>query len=255
MANSHKAIDLSVETFGNIKGKPYSFAVLPWGSTEPHNYHLPYLTDCYLAHEIAINAVEKAWDKYGAHGMVLPVIPLGSQNPGQRELPFCIHARYETQKQVLSDVVESLNFQGIKILVIMSGHGGNSFKPMVRDLSVDYPEMLIVICEWFAVEPRQNYFEESFDDHAGEMETSVMLHYRKELVNLEVAGSGDSRSFNIESLNKKVGWVPRNWAKTSDDTGVGNPQKATAEKGAEYAEVVTDKIAKLFSELVNENVY
>ncbi len=251
--NSH--IDLSVETYGNIKGKPYSFAVLPWGATEPHNYHLPYLTDCYLAHDIAVDAVGKAWLEYGVRGMVLPAIPLGAQNPGQRELPFCIHARYETQKLVLSDIVESLNKQDIHILIIMNGHGGNSFKPMIRDLTIDYPEMLIVNCDWFAVEPRKGYFEEEFDDHAGEQETSVMMHYRPDLVNLEIAGNGDSKAFAIESLNKKIGWVPRDWSKASFDTGVGNPKKSTAIKGAKYADVVTDKIAVLFNELVNKNLY
>lgn len=255
MKNREKHIDLSIETYGKIKGNPYSFAVLPWGSTEPHNYHLPYLTDCYLAHDIAVDAVAKAVDKYGVQGMVLPVIPLGSQNPGQRELPFCIHARYETQKLVLTDIVESLEFQNISILVIMSGHGGNSFKPMIRDLSVDFPEMLIVSCEWFAVESRKGYFEEEIDDHAGELETSVMLHYRGDLVDMNIAGDGRSKPFNLESLNNKTGWIPRDWSKTSEDTGVGNPLKATAAKGARYAEAVTDKIAMLFNELVNKSLY
>jgi len=255
MKDNNTHVDLSIESYGNIKGKPYSFAVLPWGSTEPHNYHLPYLTDCWLAHDIAVDAVEKALNKYELNGMVLPVIPLGSQNPGQRELPFCIHTRYETQKLILSDIVESLDFQKIRILVIMSGHGGNNFKSMIRDLSVDYPEMLIVNCEWFAIEPGKGYFEEDIDDHAGELETSVMMHYRKELVNLEVAGEGKSKSFNIESLNKKVGWVPRDWSKASEDTGVGNPRKASVQKGADYANAVTDKIAMLFNELVNKSLY
>lgn len=253
--SNNTPMDLSVETYGETKGIPYSFAVLPWGSTEPHNYHLPYLTDCYLAHDIAVNAVDKAWFKYGVQGMVLPVIPLGSQNPGQRELPFCLHARYETQKHILTDIVESLNFQNIHALIIISGHGGNNFKPMVRDLSVDYPGMLIVICEWFAIESRQGYFEEDFDDHAGEMETSVMMHYRKELVNIKAAGNGQSTPFNIESLNNKVGWIPRNWAKSSIDTGVGNPEKSSAEKGRRYAKIVTDKIAMLFNEIVNKSLY
>lgn len=255
MNNANKHIDLSVETYGNVKGRPYSFAVLPWGSTEPHNYHLPYLTDCYLAHDIAVNATDKAWIKYGVNGMVLPTIPLGSQNPGQRELPFCLHARYETQKHILTDIVESLAYQNIKILIIVNGHGGNNFKSMVRDLLIDYPEMTIVICDWFAVEPRENYFEEEVDDHAGEMETSVVMYYHPELVDMESAGNGESRPFNIESLNRKVGWVPRNWAKTTTDTGVGNPSKASVEKGKRYAEVVTDKIAMLFNELVNKSLY
>jgi creatinine amidohydrolase len=254
MTEEKKHIDLQKETYGNLKGRPYSYAVLPWGATEPHNYHLPYLTDCYLAHDIAVDAVEKAWTKYGVKGMVLPAIPLGAQNPGQRELPFCLHTRYETQKHILSDIVESLNYQGIRILVIMNGHGGNSFKPMIRDLCVDYPQMLIVSCDWFAVESQSGYFENK-DDHAGEMETSVMMYYHPELVNLETAGDGASRLFNIESLNNKVGWIPRNWAETTADTGVGNPGKSSAAKGKIFAEVVTDKIARLFDELVNKTIY
>jgi creatinine amidohydrolase len=248
-------IDLAIENYGNVKELEYSYAVLPWGATEPHNHHLPYLTDCYLAHDVAVEAVGKDWSTYNVRGMVLPTIPLGAQNPGQRELPFCIHARYETQKLVLTDIVESLRFQGIRILVIMNGHGGNSFKPMIRDLTIDYPEMLIVLCDWFAVEPREGYFEEKFDDHAGEQETSVMLHYHPELIDLSTAGNGTSRPFNIESLNKKVGWAPRDWAKASIDTGVGNPKRSTAEKGARYISVVTDKIALLLKELVEKKLY
>ncbi|MDR1090668.1 MAG: creatininase family protein [Prevotella sp.] len=254
MTEEKKYIDLQKETYGNLKGLPYSYAVLPWGATEPHNYHLPYLTDCYLAHDIAVDAVEKAWAEYGVKGMVLPPIPLGAQNPGQRELPFCLHTRYETQKHILSDIVESLNYQGIHILVIMNGHGGNSFKPMVRDLCVDYPQMLIVSCDWFAVESQSGYFENK-DDHAGEMETSVMMHYHPGLVNLEVAGDGAGKTFNIESLNNKVGWMPRNWAKTTSDTGVGDPGKSSAQKGKIFAGVVTGKIARLFDELVNKTIY
>ncbi|MDR2448495.1 MAG: creatininase family protein, partial [Prevotellaceae bacterium] len=68
-------------------------------------------------------------------------------------------------------------------------------------------------------------------------------------------GSGESRSFHIESLNKKVAWLPRDWAKTSVDTGVGNPSKASAAKGKRFAEAVTDKIAVLFDELVNRQIY
>lgn len=250
-----QSFDLSVENYGNVRNLAYSYAVLPWGATEPHNYHLPYLTDCYLSHDIAVDAVDKAWSKYHVRGMVLPAIPIGAQNPGQRELPFCIHARYDTQKMILNDIVESLYYQGIRILIIVNGHGGNNFKPMIRDLAVDYPEILIAHCDWFLVEPRKDYFEEEIDDHAGEQETSVMMHYHPELVNLSEAGDGLSRPFNIQSLNEKVAWVPRYWSETTLDTGIGNPKKSTAEKGKRYADIVTDKIAKLFGELVNESLY
>ncbi|MCI1647330.1 MAG: creatininase family protein [Bacteroides sp.] len=247
--------DLMTENYGNVRSIAYEYAILPWGATEPHNYHLPYMTDCYLAHDVAVESAGKAWSKYGVRGMVLPPIPLGSQNPGQRQLPFCIHARYETQRLVLTDIVESLHFQGMRKLVIMNGHGGNNFKSMIRDLTVDYPDMLIANCDWFAVEPRKDYFEEELDDHAGEQETSVMLHYHPELIDLSMAGGGESHPFNLSSLNKKVGWVPRDWSKSSVDTGVGNPRKSTAEKGDRYISVVTDKIALLLYELVCKDLY
>lgn len=254
MADRKKHTDLLVETFGNIKGQPYSFAVLPWGATEPHNYHLPYLTDCYLAHDIAVDAVNKAWTAYDVRGMVLPPIPLGAQNPGQRELPFCLHTRYETQKHILYDVAESISYQKIPILVIMNGHGGNNFKPIIRDMTIDFPDLIIANCDWFAVEPQGKYFDEN-DDHAGEMETSVMMHYHPNLVDLSTAGSGESRAYAIDSLNNKVAWIPRNWAKVSIDTGVGDPRQSSAEKGEKFANVVTDKIALFFYEIVTKSIY
>ena len=179
---------MSTETYGRVKGSEYSYTVLPWGSIEPHNYHLPYMTDSILSQSIALDAVDRAWKDYGVTGAVLPPIWLGSQNPGQIDLPFCIHTRYETQKMILSDIVKSLYHQGMKKLVIMSGHGGNIFKPMIRDLSMDYPDMLIIVCEWFAIVPRRDYFGEEIDDHAGEQESSVMRYYPNKLVNLEDAG-------------------------------------------------------------------
>ncbi|NDW09852.1 creatininase family protein [Dysgonomonas sp. 520] len=254
MLDRNIAINLQREVYGNIKDKSYSYAVLPWGATEPHNYHLPYLTDCYLAHAIAVDSVGKAYDRYNVLGMVLPPIPLGSQNPGQRELPFCLHTRYETQKHILSDIVESLNYQGIKTLIIVNGHGGNSFKPMIRDLNVNYPEMLIAVSDWFTIEPQNKYLKFR-DDHAGELETSVMLHYYPELVKMELAGNGEGKPFAVESLNEGVAWIPRNWSKVSVDTGIGNPHKSTAEKGKMIAEAVTDKLAKLFNELVTKDIY
>jgi len=253
-SKSLKPTDLQSAKWSDVKNGKYTFAVLPWGATEPHNYHLPYLTDWHIAHDIAVDAVGKAQEKYGVFGLVLPPIPLGAQNPGQKELPFCIHTRIETQKAVLTDILDSLNYQGIKLLVILNGHGGNSFRPLVRDLAFDFPEMTICVVDWFAVEPQKEYFE-VFDDHAGEMETSVMLHYRPETVDLQRAGDGSSKGFNIDGLNKKVGWVPRRWDKTTADTGVGNPSKATAEKGRRYVEAVTDKIAALFDELVHKSLY
>lgn len=93
----NKEIDLSVSCYGKTRELVYDLVLLPWGATEPHNLHLPYLTDCILAHAIAVDAAERSKELYGVRCMVMHPVTMGSQNPGQRELPFCIHARYETQ--------------------------------------------------------------------------------------------------------------------------------------------------------------
>lgn len=241
-------LDLAVSCYGNVKKTVYDLAVLPWGATEPHNQHLPYLTDCILSHDIALDAAVQARDKHQVHCMVLPPVFMGSQNPGQRELTFCIHSRYETQKAILTDIVASLYHQGFRKLVILNGHGGNNFKNMIRDLAVDYPDFILVTTEWFTIVPPATYFEEK-DDHAGELETSVMLHYHPEWVDMNLAGTGDSQPFALSSLNDKVAWTPRNWLKVTKDTGIGNPLKATPEKGRNYAAAVTAQLVRLFTEL------
>ncbi|MBR8724045.1 putative mycofactocin system creatinine amidohydrolase family protein MftE [Bacteroides pyogenes] len=250
----NKEVDLSVSCYGKVKGCMYDLVILPWGATEPHNLHLPYLTDCILSHDVAVEAALLAKQMYDIHCMVMPAVTMGSQNPGQRELPFCIHTRYETQKAILTDIVASLYAQGVRKLVIVNGHGGNTFKSMIRDLSVDYPDFLIASSEWFTVLKAGDFFEDP-GDHADELETSVMMYYHPELVNLQEAGKGDYKKFAIRSLNEKVAWIPRDWSKVSEDTGIGNPCKASAAKGERFAKAVAEKYAKLFEELVNREIY
>ncbi len=248
--DTNKNIDLAISCYGEVKNISYDLAILPWGATEPHNQHLPYLTDCILSHAIAIDAARQALENGQVHGMVLPPVFMGSQNPGQRELAFCIHARYETQKAILTDIIASLAHQGIHKLVIINGHGGNNFKSMIRDLAVDYPDFLIATTEWFTIVPPAGYFEEK-DDHAGELETSVMLHYHPEWVTMPLAGEGKSHPFALSALNEKIAWVPRNWLRVTSDSGIGDPRKATAAKGKRYAQAVTEKLCLLFTELAH----
>lgn len=241
-------LNLSLTSYGEVRDLTYDLVVLPWGATEPHNLHLPYLTDAILSHAVAVDAAEKALRQYGVRCMVLPPVALGSQNPGQRNLKFCIHARYETQKAVLTDTVASLHAQGFRKLVIVNGHGGNNFKNMIRDLAVDYSDFLIAASDWFAVLPAKDYFDAP-GDHADEMETSAMMHYHPELVDLSTAGSGAYNRFSLSALREKVAWVPRDWGRTTADTGVGNPSLSTAEKGKRFTQAVADKYAELFAQL------
>jgi creatinine amidohydrolase len=231
-----------------VKNQKYEVAILPWGATEPHNYHLPYGTDSLETGKIAAEAAEKAWEK-GAKIMVLPTIPLGVQNPGQIDLPFCLHTKPSTQIIIFKDIVDALYHQGIRKLILMNGHGGNDFKPMIREIQPQFPEMLISLIEWFKILDLSKYFAEG-GDHAGEMETSVIMHYFPDLVRpLDEAGDGTAKQSKLQGVRNKTAWIPRQWNKVSEDTGVGNPKKASAEKGKKYLDDLTSTIGDFFVEM------
>lgn len=238
---------LAETNWKEMKDRSVEVAVLPWGATEAHNYHLPYATDNYQIEAIAAEAGKTAWEK-GANLVILPNVPFGV-NTGQADIQLNINLNPTTQFAILSDIIEVLNRQGIFKLILLNGHGGNNFKPLLRELGLKYPKMLLVITSFFSVLDKSKFFEEA-GDHADEMETSLMLHLKPQLVlPLEHAGMGEERRSKVKAIREGWAWAERKWSMVSSDTGIGNPKKATKEKGAKFFVAVTEKIADLFVEV------
>jgi len=238
---------LNEVSYKSVKEENYSVALLPWGATEAHNYHLPYGTDNYLSEGAAMEAAKIAWDA-GAKPIVLPTVSYGV-NTGQMDVPLCLNMNPTTQLAVLRDIVEVLQTHKICKLVIVNGHGGNHFKQIIRELSLEFPEVFICSLNWWQAESASMYFDEP-GDHAGELETSTMLHIHPELVlPLLIAGEGHAKKFKIKGLQE--GWVSaqRDWMQVTQDTGVGNPAKSTPRKGSDFFEATTQKIANFIVEL------
>ncbi len=232
-----------------VKESHYDVAVLPWGATEAHNYHLPYGTDVFEA-ELLAEASAKLADE--AKIIVLPPIPFGV-NTGQHDIKLDINLNPSTQMKILEDVIASLLRSGIFKLVVFNSHGGNDFRQMLRELGLKFPEMWLFQANFYQIPLPEKLFDEP-DDHAGEMETSLMLFLKPELVlPLEEAGDGASRSINIEACRKKWAWTEREWSKVTRDTGVGNPHKATREKGEKYFHHVTGEIARMLAQVAAIN--
>lgn len=245
---------LAETNWQDVRATSCEVAVLPWGATEAHNYHLPYGTDTYEATDVAIESARIAWEA-GAAVVVLPAIPFGV-NTGQLEIPLTINMNPSTQLAVLSDIAQSLEAQGIPKLVIVNGHGGNDFRQIVRELQPAF-DLLIATVNWWSIIDGKTYFE-SPGDHGGELETSVMLHLHDDLVALEQAGDGRLNPFRIAAFREGWAWTPRSWLRATVDTGVGDPAKATAEKGSEFFAAATQKIAgflKDFAATAKEDLY
>ena len=242
---------LSETNWKTVKDSIYDIAVLPWGATEAHNYHLPYGTDIIEADLIAAEAARIAWD-HGAKIIVLPTIPFGV-NTGQADVKLDMNMNPSTQLAVLRDVVEVLDRHGIYKLIILNSHGGNDFKTMIRELGLKFPKMFLCQCNWFQSIDQKEFFENK-DDHAGEMETSLLLYLTPNLVRpLSEAGDGASKKFRFTAMREGWGWAERKWTQVTKDTGVGDPRKASAEKGKKYFEAVAKKIATLFEEVAKTN--
>ncbi len=238
---------LTETTWKQIKESEIQLAVLPWGATEAHNYHLPYATDNFLATHVAEESARIAWGK-GALLTVLPTIPFGV-NTGQHDIKLDINLNPSTQFLILQDVVANLSRHNINKLLILNSHGGNDFKQMIRELGLKFPDMFIASCNYWQAVEEKSFFEHD-GEHAGEMETSLMLYLQPHLVKpLNEAGSGHAKKFRIAALKQKWAWAERKWSQVTADTGVGNPEKSTSEKGEVCFNAIVAKVSELMIDL------
>ena len=251
-----KSYILAETNWKSVKERNFDLAVLPWGATEAHNYHLPYSTDNIMVERIAAESAELAC-KRGAGVIVLPAIPFGV-NTGQLDIKLNINMNPGTQFAILNDVADVLNRHRIYKFLILNGHGGNDFKQMIRELGARFPAMFISCCNWYKSFDNPAFFEND-GGHADEMETSIMQYLVPELVlPLNEAGEGKGKKFRIKALNENWAWAERRWTQVTKDTGIGNPAKASPLKGEKCFREVVNKVAELMYELAQadiENLY
>src|SRR5262245_65270749 len=140
--------NLAEQNHDFIRSQKWEVAVLPFGATEPHNLHLPYGTDTFQLDAIANRACERAY-RAGARVLLLPAIPYGV-NTNHLRVPGAVACSVTptTLLHLLTDLVDSLERQGIRKLLLLNGHGGNELKPLTRELHHRTPVFLCV-CDWY----------------------------------------------------------------------------------------------------------
>ncbi len=160
-----------------------------------------------------------------------------------------IHVSQFVINEFIFEIMKSVEAHGIPKFVLVNHHGGNEFKSFVRDLT-GKTRLFVTLIDSFrvAVDKHGEIFE-SDGDHADEAETSICMHLFPELVHLEDADDGGTFKTRFEFLNKGQGYISRPWHLLTKNTGVGDPRKATAEKGKQYVEIITDRMAEYFREL------
>ena len=234
-------------TLKDIQKKKYKVAVLPVGSTEAHGYHLPYGSDAFHSTAIAERVCSKAW-QLGSRVLLLPTMPYGVQG-NTMGFPLTMNIQQSVLDSFVIDIVHSLEHHGLRKLLIINGHGGNDFKPLLRSL-YGKTRVFVSLADWWRVgnDKIKDIFENS-GEHADEMETSVDLVLVEELVHLENAGSGGVHSSRFEAINKRWVSIARPWHLFTEDSTVGDPRKATKAKGEAYVQLVVDRLTHYVTEL------
>lgn len=241
---SHLLGDL---TLPQLRADLPNVVVMPFAATEPHGNHMPYATDVFETAAIADRACALA-RKQGGRVVALPTIPFGVQT-SQQTYPLAMNLYPSTLNQIISDLTESLDNSGIEKAVILNGHGGNDFYTHLKEL-FDKRKVFLVQVNWYAM--CRKLAGELFaagGDHANDMETSMVLHLRPELVDMQSAGPQPTAKFRVAAM--QAGWAraPRPWDKYTEDSGAGDPRAATAEKGARFFDAVTRELAAFLAEL------
>jgi creatinine amidohydrolase len=246
-------MNLSDLNYGQVKSlPPFEVAVLPLGATEPHNLHLPYGTDTIQVETVGRLACERANGR-GARVVCLPALPYGTET-NQMRFPLAMNLNPSTVARVITDLVASLETHGIKKCVLLNGHGGNDLKWLLRELHTT-TSVHLFLCNWYKVAADKH--REIYDDpgdHAGELETSMILALRPDLVAMERADAGAMARTRFEAVNR--GWVEitRPWHLLTTNSGVGDPRPSTAEKGRATIEITVERIAGFLVDLSSSPV-
>jgi creatinine amidohydrolase len=212
-------------------------AIIPVGSLEQHGAHLPVSTDSLIAEYIAKLLSEKV----GA--FVLPVISYGVSF--EHKPMFNVSLRNSTLSTMLCDTCISLAENRIREIIILNGHHGNTgalqYIPQVIQSKIPSYVNIHILHYWQMMTPEF--------DHAGEVETSLVLAIAPELVHMDRAMPNSKDLSKSRAAYNSLTNAPGSFPKITGNGVWGDPMKATASKGDKLIKEIIANLTKTIDEL------
>jgi creatinine amidohydrolase len=229
-------------------------AVLPVGTVEQHGPHLPLITDVLTAWEMSRLAVERSQ----GNAILMPPV-FYSFNEHHLDFPGTIAVEGETIVRYVTDIGKSLAHHGFRKILLVNGHGSNvPFLDIAARNITNRSEAVCALVSWWSLIPRdllKRLRESEFPGgmaHGCELETSVLLYLRGDLVQMDKAEKDinfQKTEFFYWDLESPSPVVFQEFFSRYSKTGtVGDPLKATREKGEQFVEAVVGRMATLIQE-------
>jgi len=249
---------LSEMTIDEVKRFDPETVVFGLGSTEPHGPHLPYGTDVTQTEAVCRRAVTRANER-DARALMYPTLPIGN-NVNFKEYPFACRIGVRTLMDVVLDVIEAVEAEGIQKVVLVNGHGGNTatLKATLREhAGRNAPGGGAFVCLASTFQSVPDDITDRIEhpsDHAGEEETSRMLHLRPDLVRESEFDAFPRQEPIIERLNSDGAYFVPPWHGYMPESAGGETAESSAEKGELLIDGAADWIAELLVELQGADV-
>lgn len=223
----------------------YTTVAVGIGSTEQHGPHLPTKTDTLIGDLIAHGVATKLGKALQAR-----TISVGCSEH-HLAFPGTISLQASTLKMMMADYTESLVKQGFKTIIYLPSHGGNfqTVKEAIEEQSTKYPEVKIIgytdLMQFveclYEISAGFGISKEEAGAHAGENETSFIMAFAEELVRQDRFAPGYLGPLGEKEI-KVI--MDKGMPALSEKGVLGDPSKASADRGKVYLEKIVDFLVK-----------
>jgi creatinine amidohydrolase len=220
--------------------KKSSVLIVPFGTVEAHGTHLPLNTDTLVIREAVRKVAERNMSVFMAPPIQYGVCTSTGQHPGT------IGITASSLRLLASDIVKSGYAQGFRNIILVSGHGGSIHVSALREISEELVAQLeglkMAAFSIYEVIGREaaEIAETKGDSHAGELETSLVMHLAPRLVKGRSKEEYPDFPRPLVVKDKLKYWPGAVW---------GDPGKATAEKGERLFNAMVDKLEEVAGRL------
>jgi len=226
-------------------------ALLPVGAIEQHGAHLPLDTDAFDAEYLARRVAEACSDP---KPLVLPLIAYGVSYHHD-DFKGTISISNDTLASLVYEIGISVAANGIRKLVVINGHGGNSPALNYAAQMINRDANIFVCVDTGDTSDADIYkiIDTPNDVHAGEVETSTSLAVRPDLVDMQqaVRSIPEFSSHYLDFTSKRgVSWYAAT-SRISAAGVMGDPTKASVEKGKKIWEISIAHLVGLVEDLKN----